>query len=178
MQSNRSGWAAFHKHKGELCSKFYPVGDRLRLFDSVVSAAVLYGCSSWALTQELERKLTTARRRMLRYVLRIHRKLGEDWIEFVKGAAHRIDDLSLKFGLEARTVRYRRRKWRFAGALASCTYGRWSKVVVQCRPNGGFGRGPGAPRTRWEDQLCKLAGGDWMATAMADPELWRESAYI
>jgi hypothetical protein len=37
-----AGWAAFHKHKGELCNKFYRLRDRARLFDAVVTPAVLY----------------------------------------------------------------------------------------------------------------------------------------
>ena len=63
-----AGWAAFHKHTAELCSKFYRLRDRVKLFDAVVSPAVLYGSSAWALTQSMEISLKTVRRRMLRYV--------------------------------------------------------------------------------------------------------------
>ena len=68
-----SGWAAFHKNKGELCSKFYRLQDRVRLFEATVTPAVLYGSSTWALTKQMEGQLRVARRRMLRYVFRIHR---------------------------------------------------------------------------------------------------------
>ena len=68
-----AGWAAFHKHKNELCNKFYRLSDRAKLFESVVTPAVLYGSSTWALTLDMEKQLQIARRRMLRYVFRIHR---------------------------------------------------------------------------------------------------------
>ena len=62
----RAGWAAFHKNKAELCSKFYCLVDRLRLFDAVVTPVVLYACSTWALKKSREKKLHTEWRRMLR----------------------------------------------------------------------------------------------------------------
>ena len=36
-----AGWAAFHKHKSELCCKFYRLCDRVKLFDAVVTPVVL-----------------------------------------------------------------------------------------------------------------------------------------
>ena len=39
-----AGWGAFHKHKAELCSKFYCFVDRLKLFNAVVTPVVLYAC--------------------------------------------------------------------------------------------------------------------------------------
>ena len=79
-----AGWAAFHKHKGELCNKFYRFQDRARLFEAVVTPAVLYGSATWALTQKQETKLTTVRRRMLRFVFRVFRPKQDgqlqDWI--------------------------------------------------------------------------------------------------
>ena len=37
------GWAAFAKHKGQLCNKHYPLQSRLRSFGAAVSSMVLYG---------------------------------------------------------------------------------------------------------------------------------------
>jgi hypothetical protein len=172
-----AGWAAFHKHKGELCSKFYRLCDRARLFDAVVMPAVLYGASTWALTQKMERKLKTVRRRMLRYVFRIHRRRGpgpdfelEDWVTFVKNTAAKVDAISDSMGMTSWVVLHRRHKWQFAGKLARKCDNRWSQQVVNWQPNFGMGRSAGAPKTRWADQLEKFAGGEWMTLAQHTEE--------
>ena len=65
----RGAWAKFMEHKDELTKKTYALSDRLRLFDAVVSPAVLYGSETWTLTKEMERALRTTQRRMLRAIL-------------------------------------------------------------------------------------------------------------
>ena len=62
-----AAWAAFHKHKHELCGKAYTVQNRMKLFNAIVTPTILYGCAAWALTRHQEEKL-------LRYVLRLFRK--------------------------------------------------------------------------------------------------------
>ena len=150
----------------------------MRLFDAVITPAVLYGTSTWALTQSMERKLKTVRRRMLRYVFRIHRRRGpapaldlEDWVDFVRNAAEKVDAISERMGMESWVILHRRRKWQFAGKLARQCDSRWSQQVVHWKPNFGFGRSAGAPKTRWADQLDKFAGGDWPTLAQ-DPHEW------
>ena len=65
----RGAWAKFMEHKEELTRKTYALSDRLRLFNAVVTPAVLYGAETWTLTKEMERALRTAQRRMLRTIL-------------------------------------------------------------------------------------------------------------
>ena len=64
----RGAWAKFMEHKDELTRKKYALSDRLRLFDAVVTPAVLYGAETWTLTKEMERALRTTQRRMLRAI--------------------------------------------------------------------------------------------------------------
>ena len=56
-----SGWAAFHKQKNLLRSKLCRLADRAKLFESVVTPAVLYGSSTWALTRSMKKSLKTVR---------------------------------------------------------------------------------------------------------------------
>ena len=65
----RGAWAKFMEHKDELTRKVYALSDRLRLFDAVITPAVLYGSETWTLTKEMERALRTTQRRMLRAIL-------------------------------------------------------------------------------------------------------------
>ncbi|CAK0873910.1 unnamed protein product, partial [Prorocentrum cordatum] len=57
---------AFMANKAELTNQSFSLKSRLRLFEAVVTPAVLYGGSSWALKSEVGHKLQTAQRRMLR----------------------------------------------------------------------------------------------------------------
>ena len=52
-----AAWGAFSKHKAELTDRRYRLKDRLRLFDAVVTPTVLYGCETWALKKDQERRL-------------------------------------------------------------------------------------------------------------------------
>ena len=119
----------------------------------------------------MEKKLVTVRRRMLRYVFRIHRHPEEDWVPFVQRAAGRVDYIAKQSGLKDWVIMYRRRKWRFAGELACRADNRWSKQVLGWLPNHGHGRLQGRPKTRWMDQLEGFAGGDWVCIAQ-DIDAW------
>ena len=171
------GWAAFHKHKAELCSPAYKLEDRIRLFIATVSPVVLYGASTSVLLKDMERRLHTAWRRMLRYVFRLHRRRapegedGEDWVECLKRTARHVEDLAQAHGLESWTHTYRRLKWRLAGKLARTNDNRWSKVILSWKPWEESGRGLGRPKTRWTDQIEKYAGGNWQDTAL-DTSHW------
>ncbi len=47
-------WAKFMTYKGELCDKHYPLSDRLKLFNAVVTPTVLYGSGTWTMALERE----------------------------------------------------------------------------------------------------------------------------
>ena len=52
--------------------------DRLRLFDGTVTPTVLYGCSSWTLTVELENRLRRTQRQMLRMIINPPRRRSSE----------------------------------------------------------------------------------------------------
>ena len=168
-----AAWAAFHKHKQELCCKHYCLKDRCRLFDATVTPTLLYGCATWALTCKMEEALQAHWRRMLRYVFGLHCRSTETWVEYVQRSAHDVERMAEKFRLQRWTVECRVRKWRFAGRLARHEDGRWSSQILSWTPCNGAGRGRGWPKTRWSDDLCKLAGEAWIEHAK-DSELWQQ----
>ena len=55
--------------KSDLCGKHVSLKTRLRLFNSTVTSTMLYGSGTWTMTANRERKLRTAQRRMLRWML-------------------------------------------------------------------------------------------------------------
>ena len=79
-------WAKFGVYKEELTDKGIPVKLRLKLFHTVVSPTVLYGCSSWVLTARRDHKLKTTQMRMIRCIIGRKRKVesetgqAETWV--------------------------------------------------------------------------------------------------
>ena len=67
-------WAAFSKYKRELTDRRYRLQSRLRLFESVVTATLLYGCESWILRADQRKKLGVLQRKMLRMLLNAKRR--------------------------------------------------------------------------------------------------------
>ena len=127
--------------------------------------------------------MQVVRRRMLRYVFRIHRaKLDaddENWVVHLRRAKARIHQLSQELGMLEWVDTHKRRKWQFAGRLARTCDGRWSRAILDWSPYSGAGRSPGHPATRWADQLESFAGGGWLDLA-ADESQWAvfEEAFV
>jgi hypothetical protein len=67
-------WGKFMSLKRELCSKHYPLKDRLRYFQATVTATLLYGSGSWTMDATLEAKIRSTQRRMLRWMIGIGRR--------------------------------------------------------------------------------------------------------
>ena len=159
--SNRiaASWAAFHRHKGELCSKHYSVYDRLRLFNAVVTPVLLYGSSAWTLTKSMEQSLKVVWRKMLRYVFCVHRRKTEDWVDYMQRSASVITKIASNYGVDDWVALYRRKKFAFACRVAGHTDSRWTKAVLEWVPP--TSRNRGRPDTRWSDDLDKFAGHAW-----------------
>ena len=64
-------WCKFGQYKKELMSKAYPLSDRLRLFNAVVTPTVLYGSGAWVITKTREQKPRAAQRRMIPIIPKI-----------------------------------------------------------------------------------------------------------
>ena len=60
--------------KKELCSKHYPLNQRLKLSSAAVTATLLYGSGAWTMTARLGRRLRTTQRRMVRWIVGVGRK--------------------------------------------------------------------------------------------------------
>ena len=67
-------WGAFSRHKQELGDRRHRLKDRLKLFDAVVMSTLLYGCETWTLKVDQERRLGVLQRKMLRLVLNAKRR--------------------------------------------------------------------------------------------------------
>ena len=66
--------AKFMSLKRELCSKHYPLRQRILLFESTVSPAVLYGSGTWTMSAGMEKGLLATQRRVLWWMVGVARQ--------------------------------------------------------------------------------------------------------
>ena len=174
-----AAWGAFSKHKAELTDRQYRLKDRRWLFDAVVTPTVLYGCETWALKVDQERRLKATQRKMLRMTLGARRRIlatseddssaeaqAEDdeeheilepWPDFLKRMAKETDEHLEKSGIPSWMAKWRTKKWRWAQKLYAGNAQKWSQVATSWKPllhsvNATI-RKRARPRKRWEDDI-------------------------
>ena len=125
------------------------------------------------MTQEMERKLSTTKRRMLRWIVGVPRQPQEEWADYIQRATHRSENLSRGHGATDWVRLQRTRKWSLAGKAASSTDGRWTHRLLDWKPwfRTLAHRSVGHPYKRWDDSLVAIVGGDW-PKAVSDPAVW------
>ena len=147
------GWAAFFKFKNALCNRYVAIKDRMALFVSCVSPCVLYACGTWTLTVEMELKLRSTQRRMLRWMVRSARRGEEEWPEYIQRATHTAEHVASTHGCVDWVSLQRKRKHVLAAKCALSDDSRWSKRLLEwtpwfrCAPY----RDVGHPQKRWTE---------------------------
>ena len=64
-------WATCNQNEKELCCRHYPLIDRLRLFESVITPTVLYSARTCTMNAARMNKLKVPQRRMLRSIVQV-----------------------------------------------------------------------------------------------------------
>ena len=77
---------------------------KIRIFNACVKSVLLYGCETWLVTKEIQRKIQTFVNRCLRYILRIW------WPNIISNK-----DLRKVTGQEDINLEIRKRKFRWIG---------------------------------------------------------------
>ena len=190
-------WDAFTKYRHELTDRRHKLPTRLKLFDAVVSSTLLYGCESWTLRVDHQRRLTVIQRKMLRMVLNAKRRSvptdGSDdsqttdtsdieseatclepWPEFLKRTALWTDEQLVKSGLHQWVVQWKTRKRQWAAKLMAEGTDKWSSTATLWRPSvhssSRLGRRQARPKRRWDQNFV-----EYIASAMPDNH-WQEFA--
>ena len=94
-------WASFHSLRKVLCSRTYPLRQRLALFEQVVTATILYGSASWTMTTARSQLIRSVQRPMLRRVVGIVQQDGETYVEWIQRSIHVAEALYLRNGGES-----------------------------------------------------------------------------
>lgn len=172
-------WQKFFVVKSELCGRVVRLSSRLRLFNAMVTPTFLYGSGTWTVTAERERKIRTAQRRMLRWILGSGRKplapsenndseyddisepeeiegeadmTEESWLDWIRRTTKVAEEHLHKSGLDDWVTAVGRKKWRWAGHLARRSDGRWDRRLLTSSPLEGR-RNRGRPCKRWSSDL-------------------------
>ena len=184
--SNRiaAAWGAFSKHKEELTNKKYRLADRMRLFEAVVTSTMLYGCETWTLRVEQQRRLGVVQRKMIRMIMGAKRRrldivlpdgacplpssstpedsdaILEPWPDFLRRAARMAEEQLSRAGLEERSTTWRRRQAKWAADLQGRHAHKWAGIATAWQPplhaRCASGRRQARPKKRWIDDIVSL----------------------
>ena len=193
-----AAWGAFSKHKQELTDRRHRLSDRLRMFDAVVTSTLLYGCESWTLRVDQQRRLKTVQRKMVRMILNSKRRVAdntsseagssnsveeessnvelEPWQDFLERTARWADEQLANAGVKQWITEWRLRKWTWAGKLMDAGNHKWSAVATTWQPllhsSAPCGRRQARPRKRWAQDF-----EEYLAHAMPDESVqWQQVA--
>ena len=180
--SNRiaGAWGAFSKHKSELTDKRFRLHDRLRLFAAVVTPSVLYGCETWTLRVDQQKRLKVVQRKMLRMVINAKRRRLNDteqadndsddtemvdpdlesWPEFLRRTAEWTEEQLKQAGQREWLQVWRQRQWKWACALQSRHSHEWCAIATAWKPllhtRAPSNRPQARPRKRWHEDFETL----------------------
>lgn len=152
-------WNRYWSYKEIMKDRKINISAKGKLFNTSILPILTYGCQTWALTKSQQTKLQTCQRAMERSMI------GKRKVDKIRHTnirkATKVEDVVVKL----RTL-----KWKWAGHTMRGD-DRWSKVVTNWYPREGKRR-KGKPLKRWEDDLVKMAGKNWMRTARERKE-WK-----
>ena len=136
---------AFNKVKSLVTNRSISVGLRKRFIKSYVWSTLLYGCESWNMSKEMERRIEAAEMWFFRRMLKI------SWTERVTNEAV----LQRAGACRELMKTIRQRQLRFLGHVMRM--GQLESVCVMGKVEGRRGRG--RPRIKLVDTLAKAVGG-------------------
>jgi len=121
---------------------------KIKLYKSLVLSVLLYGCESWTLTTDLERRIQAFENKCYR------RMLGISYREHITNdyVWQRVNILAGRQEFLLSTVKRRKLSW--FGHV--CRHNTLSKIILQGNVNGGRRRG--RPRKSWKDNIKEWTG--------------------
>jgi hypothetical protein len=138
------------------------LGFIIRIFNACVKSVLLYGCETWLVTKEIQRKIQTFVNRCLRCILKIW------WPNIISNK-----DLWKVTGQENINLEIRKRKYRWIGHTLRKEAGETPKAALLWNPQGNRKRG--RPRNSWRRSVIKEAVRSWneLRFLAADRQKWK-----
>ena len=171
-----------------LLNRKISVNRRLRVFDSTVGSYVLWCTESWTPRVDEFRKLTTARKSMLRKIVGVPRGRDEEWLDWLKRCIHKAVSVSDRVGVRCWIATHLQRKWQWAGHVARRSSDTWLLRTTTWRDSawqatvGDLAGRPMRPSRRrwmkWEEVLCRYCSTEgclqWMTAALVK-DVWNSN---
>ena len=134
----------------------------IKIFNACVKSVLLYGCETWLVTKDIQRKLQTFVNRCLRHILRIW------WPKIISNK-----DLWKVTRRDVINVEIRKRKFRWIGHTLRKEDGEILKSVLFWNPQGNRKRG--RPRNSSRRSVNKEADRSWneLRFLAADRRKWK-----
>ena len=178
-------WMRFHKHRDVLMDKELHVRSRLKFFQAIVSATLLYGMTACALTAQQMASLDVLQRKMLRRIVGWVRMDGEEWSETMRRMRTKVESALRLYPIESWSEQLLRRQFRMVCRMARRP-NEWAMCVSCWNPacaNEGAGRARQRPATRWEDRLnafarARLNVSSWQEACLHPSFSSHEGAYV
>ena len=106
---------------------------RLQLFDSTVANSILYGAHAWTPRTGEMRKVHTVENRMLRKICGVVRQPEELWLDWIRRATHKSQQLATEAHVRDWVHAHAYRKWLWAGHAARRSTSTWLWCVLAWR---------------------------------------------
>ena len=160
----QAAWGRFHQHQTVLLNKDVSIALRLKMFDAVVTPAVLFGSVTLPLTQRQLFRLDSTQRRMLRSIIGWPRNSAEDWRANMRRMNEKLETTMELHPMQLWTDRLYLRQFRLATSFASKT-NKWPMLAASWSPLDDWKlnfvtkprRRRGRPSCRWDDRLSNFA---------------------
>jgi hypothetical protein len=165
------GNACYHSVQSLLSSCLLYRNLKVKIYETIILPAVLYGCETWSLTLREEHRLGVFENRVLRRISGPYRdEVTVEWRKLHNGELHNLYP-------SPDTIRHiRSRRMRWAGHVTRMGEGRNVYRVFVGKPTGK--RPPDRPRHRWEDTIkmylreIGLGGVKWIHLAQYRDHRW------
>ena len=160
----QAAWGRFLQHQTVLLNKDVSIALRLKMFDAVVTPAVLFGSVTLPLTQRQLFRLDSTQRRMLRSIIGWPRNSAEDWRANMRRMNEKLETTMELHPMRLWTDRLYLRQFRLATSFASKT-NKWPILAASWSPLDDWKlnfvtkprRRRGRPSCRWDDRLANFA---------------------
>ncbi|KAI8437727.1 hypothetical protein MSG28_011961 [Choristoneura fumiferana] len=161
QEVERRAQLTWNKYWGlkEIFKSNMPINLKTKVMNTCLVPCLTYACQTWKFNKNVKDKIMTCQRGIERSMLNI-KKIQKIRHIKIRNITKATDGLT-----QALTL-----KWKWAGHVARLQDQRWTKCVTAWK--GPIGkRKKGRPRNRWEDEIKRTAGLNWMDTAKSR-EVW------
>lgn len=160
-------WKRYWSLSEVMKNKEMPMKEKRKVFNMCILPCLLYGCQTWALTEQLAKTIKVCQNGMERSTIGVKRKDRK-----------KLKDIKSKTQFTNAYITYKQLKWRWTGHMMREKTEKWTRLITEWYPLDSK-RNRGRQTMRWEDDLRKIAGPTWTRKAKNRTE-WKslEEAFV